>query len=202
MGRDGGFGASADADERLGCVEKLHHGDELAAFDGEVDAAAFVVRIQSARAEHAVIEQTGDREDGIAHDFGFETLRNAPTEIFVEGIELFRSRIGLRVLQVGGAGHDEPVHLFDAPPAPDEFAGEPIEEFRIAGALALSTEIVWCRDDAATEMVLPNTVHYDTSGELAGAVIDISDPIRERTAAIRRGATAGRIGLPFLFLFR
>ena len=49
---DGGAGAAADGDEGLRLVEELHHGDELAPLDHEVDAAALVGFFQRAGAEH------------------------------------------------------------------------------------------------------------------------------------------------------
>ena len=74
-------------------IEELHHWHELAALYREIDAATLLVLIERAGAEHAFVEQAGDREDGIAHDFGFEALRNAAAEIFVERVEFFGSRV-------------------------------------------------------------------------------------------------------------
>ena len=75
--------------------------------------------------------------------------------------------------------------MFDTPAASDELPSEPIEQFRIAGALTLRAEIVGCGNDAAAEMVLPDAVDHDSRGELARAVIDVRDPIGERAAMVR-----------------
>lgn len=94
------------------------------------------------------------------------------------------------------------MHLFNTPTAPNEFAGEPIEKLRIARSLALRAEIVWRRDNAPTEMVLPDAIDHYTSRELASAVIDISNPICKRAATVGCRAAGRRFDLPFLFLFR
>ena len=106
LGGDGGAGAAALAGEGFGLIEDLHHGDEVAALDHEVDAAAVLVFVEGAGAIHLGVELTGGGEDGIAHDFRFEPARGEAPETLVLGIERCFFRGGCAALQPGGARHD------------------------------------------------------------------------------------------------
>ncbi len=50
------------------------------------------------------------------------------------------------------------MHLLDAPAAGDEFAGQPIEQFRMRGRLAADAEIVTRRHQTAAEVMLPKSI--------------------------------------------
>jgi hypothetical protein len=60
------------ANKRFWLIENLHHGDELAALDHEIDAAPFVRLIERAGAELRAIQLAADCEQAVADDLRFE----------------------------------------------------------------------------------------------------------------------------------
>ena len=64
------------------------------------------------------------------------------------------------------------MHLFDTPLAVDEFAGEPIEQFRLAGAAAGVTEIAERLHNPSAEMEFPDAVDHHPRGQRVAPVDD------------------------------
>src|SRR2546428_335391 len=83
---------------------------------------------------------------------------------------------------------DQPVDRFDAPALLNEPAGQPVEQFRMRGTLAIAAKVVHGAHNAFTEMVLPDSVDHDARGE---RVLRARDPARQRNAARARGELAG-----------
>ena len=53
----------------------------------------------------------------------------------------------------------------DGPTAPDEFAGEPVEQFRMTGKRADPSEVGGGSYEAASEMVMPDAVDHHSGGQ-------------------------------------
>jgi len=87
LGGDGGAGAAPLAGEGFGLIEDLHHGDEAAALDHEVDTAAALSLIEGAGAEHFWVELSGGGKDRVADDFRFEATGREARKEFVFGVE-------------------------------------------------------------------------------------------------------------------
>src|SRR6185436_14548940 len=73
------------------------------------------------------------------------------------------------------------VHLFDAPAPRDEFAREPVEQFRVCRRFGAGAELARRRNNAATEMMLPNPIHDYARGK---RVVGAGHPIREGGSAV------------------
>src|ERR1043165_92427 len=68
----------------FGCIEDHHHGHEFAAFDSEVDTAAFALLIECAGAELLGVKLAADCENSVPNDLGFKTPgRLPPVELIV-----------------------------------------------------------------------------------------------------------------------
>ena len=85
-------------------------------------------------------------------------------------------------LPVGGARHDQPMDGLEAPLLFHEPVGQPFEEFWMRGLVSLRAEIVWCGDDAAAEVVVPEPVDDHAGGERAGAPVHVGEKCRESEA--------------------
>ena len=65
----------------------------------------------------------------------------------------------------GRTGHDQTMHRLDIPAGFDELHGQPIEQFAMAGHLALQTKVLGGFDDAGPKVTLPNPIDGDSSGQ-------------------------------------
>jgi hypothetical protein len=184
LGSDGGGGAAALADEGFGGVEGLHHGDELAALDHEVDAAAGDALVERARAEHRRVELATDGKNAVTEIFGVEAARGEAPEEAIFGIGGEGRGTRAAALLVGGAEHHLFVQGFEAPVVADEFLSEEVEEFGVGRAFALETEIAGGIDEAAAEVMVPEAVDDDAGEEVAGAVFGIGHPVGERASPL------------------
>jgi hypothetical protein len=83
---------------------------------------------------------------------------------------------------------------FEPPPRAHQFAGQPVEELRMARPAAVQAEVTRCRHDSPAEVILPDPVGDDAGGERIGAV---GDPGGEPPATFRlRGiGLEGEIGV-------
>src|SRR6476646_12228679 len=95
------------------------------------------------------IKPSADGEHAIADYFGFEALWRASPEPDIFGIEPGIRGIKTAALHVGSRSHDELVQWFEPPAIANQFAGEPIEQFRMRRLCALDAEIVDGLGDAA-----------------------------------------------------
>ena len=75
---------------------------------------------------------------------------------------------------------------------PDEVHGEPVEQFRMARALALESEVLGGPDDALAEQHLPEVVHGDAASQ---GILGGGQPAREAEAVARSVGGPGRQGL-------
>src|SRR5262249_55419359 len=78
----------------------------------------------------------------------------------------------------GGIG-DEPMDMFQAPAVGSEFRREPIEQFRLRRTIALRSEIFGRRDEAASEILLPDSTDDDARH---GGMACIDEPLCEGEA--------------------
>ena len=84
-------------------------------------------------------------------------------------------------------------------PCVHEVDGEPVEQFGVAGVLALGAEVGGRGDDAGAEEDLPEAVHFDAGGE---RMLGHRDPLGEAEAIGRRAGgqrrqDGGRAGRDF-----
>lgn len=85
----------------------------------------------------------------------------------VVGISREARGVRLVVLAVGRAGHHQLVNRLQLPAVPDQFAGQPIEQFRMRGLVTLHAKIARRRNQAAPKMMLPQTIHDDARHEVS-----------------------------------
>src|SRR5262249_20839180 len=150
---------------RVGHVEAVEHGIARIAADEDVNTAAVsfaglgVHLPAAAWRGHACgqfgenapptplrVEHSGDGPRGCAEYFPREPLPWIAPEQFVVRIDLrCRFPVG-RGLLVSTRSHDQPMQGFQTPAAPDELTGQPVEQFRMRGPLALQTKIAWRGD--------------------------------------------------------
>ena len=77
---------------------------------------------------------------------------------------------GLRPLPISRAHDDELLQRLDVPAAVDEFDGEPVQELRVTGPLALEAEVLRRSNQPGAEELLPDSVHRHTRGERSAAL--------------------------------
>ena len=127
LGSNGGSGTVGLADEGVGCVKELHHGDQSAALHGEIDAAAAAVGIECAWAEHSFVDHAAYRNNIIANDLCLESLSLAAPVKGVFRIDYFVVGIVGGTELIDPAGHDEFVYGFEPPVVLDQLLSEPVE---------------------------------------------------------------------------
>src|SRR4029079_12908741 len=106
-------GPAADTDQRLGLVEELHHGHDLAPLDHKIDASPRVPLVKCAGTEHRRVECAADRQHAVANHLSFEPLWRAPPQPDVFWIEPGICRVELCALDVCGRRHDEFVYRLE-----------------------------------------------------------------------------------------
>ena len=87
-----------------------------------------------------------------------------------------------RHLAVGGGGQHLPVESLHVPAALAEIDGQPVEQLRVRGRLALAAEIVGGLDDADAENLLPHAIDGHARGE---RMIFGKEPARETEPVAR-----------------
>ena len=89
------------------------------------------------------------------------------------------------------------MQVLGAPAVVHELHSQPVEQFRMAGAVADHAEVVQAGDDAASEMMVPDAIHPDSRRQ---RVILRRNPLRQGqppsgSAAIGPGNLGGRIAV-------
>jgi hypothetical protein len=95
-----------------------------------------------------------------------------------------------RRLPINGAGHQQPVHGLHAPTAPDEFAGQPVEQLGVGGRRPRFAEIAGRLDERLAEVMLPQPVHHHPGGQ---RMIGPHQPSGEGQPASRRPGVGPRL---------
>ena len=70
----------------------------------------------------------------------------------------------------------------DRPTLADEFAGQPVQQFRVSRKASHAPEIGGGSDQPSTEMVMPNPVHQNPGGQWVGGA---GDPLRQGLTTTR-----------------
>ena len=130
-------------------------------------------------------EQAGGGEGDIAQHPGGQAMAGAAGEEAIFGVDLDEGGGDFGALAVGAAGDDETEEVLDVPAAVHEFDGEPVEQFGVAGFLALQAEVLDAFDEAGAEEGLPVAVDGDAGGQ---RVVAGDEPVGEVEAI---GALAG-----------
>ena len=135
---------------------------------------------ENARPAHFQIQPPIHGQDRIAHFLGFKPSHVEPPEqiilrIFGKGCWVSRRRHLVCVRQ-----HQHPVHGLELPTFGDEFTGEPIEQFRMRGPIAETTEIIGRANDAPPEVMLEDSIHHHAGHERVAVACQ---PFRQHTAA-------------------
>ena len=105
------------------------------------------------------------RQGHVAHQLAVQAQPVLPGQQPVASVHHVQLGPDLRRLPVDGTGHNQLVELLHAPAALHELAGEPVEQFGMAGRLALVAEILQGSDDAAPEESRPLTIHGHSTGQ-------------------------------------
>ena len=166
--------AAGDADHALGDVEGFEHGRGAGASPESVDTAAIecfafaggrgfeglgdVVGVDG-RAADFFHEEAAGGEGLVADHFGGEAVTRTAGEPDIFRIVGHDLGSGEAALAVGLREDDGFMQGFHVPAGADEFAGEPVEEFGIFGAVTLAAEVVGGLDEAAAEEGLPEAIH-------------------------------------------
>ena len=175
--------ASCPAPPTVSPVKQLHHRNQLAALDLEIDTAPFHPRIERALAEHGGIQQSADCQQAVADRLSLQSARGTPPVQPVPGID--RS-LGLRepgTLRVGLAHDDLLVQRLEPPAVLDQLTGQPVEKFGVRRQFALQVEVAWGTDDAAPEVVLPKPIDHHARQQLPRPVFGVDQPVGQRPAA-------------------
>ena len=72
------------------------------------------------------------------------------------------------------------MNCLNGPPTFDETGSEIIEQFGIRRLLTAQAKVVWRRDEALSEMMLPNAIDHDTRGK---RVLGLCQPVGELSSA-------------------
>src|SRR5579875_3826331 len=84
--------------------------------------------------------------------------------VHTQGLAVWRiGGVHARILAVSGGHHHQPVHVLEAPAVFDELDRQPVQQFRMRGWVAYSTEVTGRADDAGPEMMLPQTIDQHAS---------------------------------------
>ena len=90
----------------------------------------------------------------------------------------------------------------EPPPLADQLGGEIIEQFGVAGTLALGPEVAGGGDQPSAEVVLPEAVDDHPGQEVARAGVDVGQPVGQARPAVGllrggrgRGPPSGLVGL-------
>ena len=163
-------------------IEVGHRGGRHRALPEGIEAAAvqvlaaslpiIFVRIQLApetrrliridrRASDLVDEQTGDGERLIANHVRREAHVRTAREESILRVALQHLWSDARRLTVRGAEHDGLLHRLHVPPRADELSGQPVEQLRMRGRLALRAEVLHGLDETGAEIHLPEPVGGD-----------------------------------------
>ena len=161
--------------DRLRLIKHLQEGNRLAAFHGEIDAASGAHPIERAGAKHRGVEPTGHRQQGIADRLPLQPHRLAVPEEAIVGIGIAGRCVDHARLPVGGAGHDQSVQLFQAPSPLHKLPGEPFQQFRMGRWFPLRAQIVGRGGDAATEVVVPESVDRDPRCQRTGTALCVGE---------------------------
>ena len=78
------------------------------------------------------------------------------------------------------------MQFFGAPALCDELCGEPIEQFRVAGCFSPDSEVARRPYQSDAEMILPDAVDPDASGEGIGGIDDRLGQFQPSTADLKR----------------
>ena len=87
-------------------------------------------------------------------------------------------------MTIGDAVDDEAMDCFLFPAAVDELCRQPIEKLGVGWFGAVFTEVIGGGDEACAEMILPESIDRDASGEW---VFRVRHPFRQLHAALRFG---------------
>ena len=60
---------------------------------------------------------------------------------------------------------DHPMQPFLIPAVLDEIGGKPIEQIGVSGLFSIEAKVAWAAHDAASKMMLPNTVDKHPCGQ-------------------------------------
>ena len=133
-------------------------------------------RIDAWAAELWIQQAAGGQRD-VADDLPLDAKpRAAGQQPIVTDLARHSSGVDVRRLPIRGRVHDQPVHCFEAPAGVHELAGQPIEQFRMAGRFALHAEILARADDARAEVRLPDAIHHHAGRRRAGCDRPASGP--------------------------
>ena len=117
----------------------------------------------------------------IADDFGFQpAARPAPKENVV-GVDARGGRIVGRTLPIDGTADDHLVDRLEPPAVSHQFAGEPFEQVRMRGPFTPFAEVAGRRNDAASQMMLPESVDDHPGEQRPGPLVDVRQPFGECT---------------------
>ena len=130
----------------------------------ELPGASGLGRVH-AGAAHLRRQQAGRRQGGVANDLRLEAEAVLTGQQPVARVH--RGGIGAMggSLAVGGRVQDQSVHVLQIPAAAHEFRGQPVQQLRMAGRVALRAEIVLGLYDSDAEVALPESVHGDPGRE-------------------------------------
>ena len=208
QGRVGGV-ATRDADDALRDVERFEHGGRAGTAPKRVETAAVegltfaggggfeglgdVVGVDR-RTTDFFNEQAAGGEGLVANHLGGEAMAGTagePGVLRIVGHDL-RGREAALAVSIGeDDGFEEGFHI---PARADEFAGEPVEEFGVLGAIALGAEVVGGLDEALTEEGLPKAIYGHAGqqrviggGEPAGKAEAVARLVGGESGKRRRG---------------
>jgi hypothetical protein len=87
----------------------------------------------------------------------------------------------------------------EPPVLPDQFSGEPVEQFRVGGPGTLQPEVIGGLHQAPAKVMLPESVHDDSGQQMAGPVFVVRDPVRQGASATRELGARRWSPMPALF---
>ena len=140
---------------------------------------------------------SADSQHAVTHDLGFQSNGIAPPQVAVVAVQL---AVGLQMgrpqgLPVDVGLQDDPVHLLDAPPAPDELPGQPVQQLPVDRSPAVLAQVAGGGHQAAAEVVLPDPIHHHPGRQ---GVVGAGDPFGQQPA----GASSRRTNIQALVVHR
>ena len=149
----------------------------------------FWLRRIHGRSVHFTAKQPAHRERLIADHFRRETKTRAPRQQSVVRVVRQCFRRDPRRLAISRRHHHQLEQVFHIPAAFAEFHGQPIQQLRMRGRIALTTEIFTRADDTGTKNRFPKQIRDDPRHQ---RVLRVRQPSRE-PEPIRRSALGQRM---------
>ena len=129
-------------------------------------------------------ERSRDGQHDVAQRFRVEPAAIHPPQQAIVGIDRVRPAVVRTAHGVGTAQHQAADQALLGPAVRDEPQREGVEQLRVGGRLAATSEVIDRADDPLAEQPLPDAIHGDPRGQ---RIVAARDPVGQLAAAALTG---------------